>query len=149
MTRSGCTIVAVPEVLTEPAPVPVKQSLEDVTDVVAFASWQAERVAAKARASFGEDAPAFVATDEVKAEAVLLIYELHGEWDPVRCAKFSAYLLYYLPRRLTSWWRRELRQSGRGTWAGSRSEYVFYRCVSLDAGRADEQLGELVYDRDD
>lgn len=152
-----------------PTPGPWSATLEDVEDVVAFATWIAER-------SFKDDQ--YVAMDEARAQAVLLIYELRwgtcanvvdrdsenepilcghgpagcdcdepllrGGWDPERCARFSAYLLTYLPRRLKSWFRKELRQSGRGTWAGSRGEYVYYRTVSLDS---DEDVEQATYDR--
>lgn len=146
-------------------------SLEDVEDVAAFATWIAER-------QFRDDN--YVAIDEARAQAVLLIYELYhgscankvgetpegkpivcgqgpvgctcpggpnlkGGWDPKRCPKFSAYLLTYLPRRLIGWWKRELRQSGRGTWAGSRGEYVYYRTTSFDEGNVDQ----AVWDRDE
>jgi len=70
--------------------------------------------------------------DEVVDEAVAMLYELHGDWDSERCARFSAYCLTYLPKRLVSWYRVNLRQSGRGRWSGSTGEYKYNGTVSLD-----------------
>lgn len=70
--------------------------------------------------------------DEVVDEAVALIFELREDWDQARCARFSAYVLTYLPKRLVSWYRVNLRQSGRGRWSGSTGEYKYNGTVSLD-----------------
>lgn len=113
----------------------VTRGLEDVDDVIAFGTWLADR-------AFKNDD--FVAIEEARAEAVVLIFELHEAWDPVKCEKFSAYLLSYLPRRLIDWRRRELRQSGRGSWAGRKGTYVYYRTVSLDDNR--ETITQATYD---
>lgn len=118
------------------------RQIEDVDDVFKFAAWQVGR-------TFAPNGRAVEATaaqlEEARAEALLLIYQLREEWDPERCPRFSAFLLATLPRRLISWWRRELRQSGRGTWSGSRGGYVYFRTVSLDA--EGEAVGVAAYDR--
>lgn len=111
--------------------------LEDVRDIPAFAEWRVSK-------ALGQNGHLTAAQrDEAVGEAVVLIYELHGEWDRERCERFSAFLLTYLDRRLISWWRKELRQSGRGTWAGSRGEYRYFGTVSLDDqrdGASDREL---------
>ena len=90
----------------------------DVRDVEAFAAWQVRRTL------LAGDRYGFTPSDlpDAYAEGVILVIELHGDWDAERCESFSAFLLTYLPKRLISWWRRELRQSGRGIWSGKTGE---------------------------
>lgn len=97
-------------------------ALEDVVDIEAFVHWQTGRL------GFNEP--------EAVAEGVALVFELHKDWDPKRCPRFSAYLLTYLPKRLISWHRRELRQSGRGSWSGSRNAYSYRQVVPLESVEA-------------
>ncbi len=113
--------------------VPPSQVLEDVRDVQAFAVDVVRRSALvrKGKITGAE-------LEEAQLEAVVLIYELHGDWDPARCARFSAFLLTYLPKRLVSWYRVNLRQSGRGRWSGSTGEYKYNGMVSLDDRLADD-----------
>lgn len=101
--------------------------LEDVANVVGFATWMADRTFG------GNDQMTDGEREEARGEAVVLIYDLHGTWDQARCERFSAYLLTYLPRKLISWWRVNLRQSGRGRWSGSAGEYRYHGMVSLNA----------------
>lgn len=101
--------------------------LEDVRDVQAFAEW-------RAGCALGQNGHLTEAQREDAAEeALVLIFELHGKWDRAKCARFSAYLLSYLDRALIDWWRRELRQSGRGSWVGREASYRYHGMVSLDA----------------
>lgn len=117
-------------------PTDPKVRLEDVADVEAFALWIADRHFSKN----GNLTP--MQRDEAQHQATFLIFELHKRWDPARCAKFSAYLLTYLPKALTSWWRKELRQSGRGSWSGSAGEYTYFGTLSLDAQtEAEHEIG--------
>lgn len=102
--------------------------LEDVADVRAFAIWQVGKSPLLSQ-GLTTDAE----KEEAIQEAVALIYELHGDWDSKRCAKFSAWLLTMLPKRLVSWYRVELRSSGRGRWSGSTGEYKYNGMVSIDA----------------
>lgn len=103
--------------------------LEDVRDVRAFGEW-------RAMCALGQNGHLTDAQrEDASEEAVVLIFELHGKWEPARCAKFSAYLLSYLDRALIDWWRRELRQSGRGSWNGSTASYRYHGMVSLDEQR--------------
>jgi DNA-directed RNA polymerase specialized sigma24 family protein len=102
--------------------------LEDVADVRAFAIWQVGKSPLLSK-GLSTDAE----KEEAGQEAVALIFELHGDWDPKRCAKFSAWLLTMLPKRLVSWYRVELRSSGRGRWSGSTGEYKYNGMVSIDA----------------
>lgn len=120
------------EAIRDDAPV----ALEDVKDVAAFAEW-------RARISLGQNGHLTDAQrEDASEEALVLIFELHGKWDPERCARFSAYLLTYLDRALVDWWRRELRQSGRGSWNGSTASYRYHGMVSLDKmAEADEGIG--------
>jgi hypothetical protein len=133
-------------------------ALEDVKDVAAFAEW-------RARIALGQNGHLTDAQrEDASEEALVLIFALHkGEricagrrgcgqpesfcrceesqvregprWDPERCARFSAFLLTYLDRALIDWWRRELRQSGRGSWNGSTASYRYHGMVSLDDQR--------------
>jgi hypothetical protein len=106
-------------------------AIEDVRDVVAFANWRAQAALGK-RGDLTADQ-----LEQAGEEALVLIYELKERWDPARCPRFSAFLLSYLDRALIDWWRRELRQSGRGTWSGSAGAYRYYGMVSLDDLPAD------------
>lgn len=101
-------------------------ALEDIKDVREFARWRAN-VALGRNGHLTEDQ-----RDMAAEEALVLIYELYGQWDPARCARFSAFLLTYLDKKLISWWRVELRQSGRGSWNGSTASYRYHGTVSLD-----------------
>jgi hypothetical protein len=76
--------------------------------------------------------------DEIVAEGVVLLYELFPKWDPKRCARFSGYALSLLPLRLTDWYRRELRQTCRGSFRGDEGgKYTFFQVVPLHgAGKA-------------
>lgn len=109
-----------------------KVRLEDVADVEAFAEWQARRV-------FDQNGHmTTLQREEAQRQAVLLMFELYERWDPARCAKFSAFLLTELPKKLISWWRTELRQSGRGSWSGSAAAYTYFGTISLDAQQESE-----------
>jgi hypothetical protein len=112
--------------LTE-APIP----LEDVADVRGFVIWQVGKSDTLAK-GLTTDAE----REEAVNEGVAIVYELHGDWDPLRCARFSAFLLTYLPKRLVSWYRINLRQSGRGSWSGSTGSYKYHGMVSIDAMEA-------------
>lgn len=117
-----------------------KVRLEDVADVEAFAEWQA-------RKHFSQNGElSGLQREEAQRQAVLLIFELHERWEPERCKLFSAFLLTYLPKELTSWWRKELRQSGRGSWSGSAGAYTYFGTVSLD-GLAGEDHPDHCTDR--
>lgn len=113
-----------------------KVHLEDVADVEAFAIWQAERTFSK------NGHMTQLQREEANDQALLLIFELHQKWKPKLCPKFSAYLLSTLPNKLISWWRVELRQSGRGSWSGSAGEYTYFGTISLDEGVGDAEDGE-------
>lgn len=102
-------------------------SLEDVQDVRGFAIAQVQ----KTPLGGADRTPA--EREEAIQEAIAITFELHGDWEPERCKRFSAYLLTYLPKRLVSWYRVELRQSGRGRWSGSTGEYRYNGMVSIDA----------------
>jgi hypothetical protein len=102
--------------------------LEDVDDVRGFAIWQVGKSPLLSKGLTTE-----AEKEEAIQEAVTLIYELHSEWDVKRCARFSAWLLTMLPKRLVSWYRVELRSSGRGRWSGSTGEYKYNGMVSIDA----------------
>lgn len=127
--------------MTATAIAPPATPLEDIEDVRGFAIYVAGR---SPLVRNGELTSA--ERDEVVDESVALIYELHAEWDSERCAKFSAWVLTMLPKRLVSWFRVNLRQSGRGRWSGSTGEYKYNGAVSLDdvapgdADRADTAL---------
>lgn len=108
-----------------------KVRLEDVADVEAFAEWQADRFASNGDLTQ-------LQREEAQRQAVLLIFELYEKWDRARCAKFSAFLLTYLPKALIGWWRVELRQSGRGSWSGSAGAYTYFGTISLDEGIGNE-----------
>ncbi len=101
--------------------------LEDVLDVRAFA------ITAVQKSPLGGPERTPAEREEAIQEAIAIIFELHGEWDVTRCARFSAWLLTMLPKRLVSWYRVELRQSGRGRWSGSTGEYRYNGMVSIDA----------------
>lgn len=103
-------------------------ALEDVRDVRGFAISQGVM---KTPLGGADRTPA--EREEAIQEAIAIIFELHGDWTPSRCAKFSAYLISMLPKRLVSWYRVELRQSGRGRWSGSTGEYRYNGMVSIDA----------------
>lgn len=92
--------------------------LADVENLEAFVRWQVQRL--------GFD------QDEAVPEGIVLALELYRDWDPERCPRFSAYLLSGLPQKLISWHRRELRQSGRGSWSGSRNAYSYRTSVPLE-----------------
>src|SRR4029077_8437207 len=95
--------------------------------VEAFAEWQARRV-------FDQNGHmTTLQREEAQRQAVLLIFELHKVWEPKLCPRFSAYLLSNLSNKLISWWRMELRQSGRGSWSGSAAAYTYFGTISLDA----------------
>lgn len=138
--------------------------LADVESVEAFARWAVERsIARNGNATAAEVA-------EAELEAVALIFESYagvprcgvcheppgscehgwaavvfaGGWDAERCPRFSLFLCHRLPRRLISWWRRQLRQSGRGSWSGTRGGYIYYGTVSLDAVEPESEDRELV-----
>jgi hypothetical protein len=106
-------------------------SIEDIANIESFAKFIVKRTFA----NNGHPTPAQL--QEAEREAVALIFELHESFDPTRLSRgrpmrFSAFLLSALPNRLISWWRTELRQSGRGTWNGGRNEYTYHGTVSLD-----------------
>jgi hypothetical protein len=108
-----------------------KVRLEDVADVEAFAEWQADR-------TFSQHGHMTqLQREEAQRQAVLLIFELHDRWEPKLCPRFSAFLLSNLSKKLISWWRVELRQSGRGSWSGSAAAYTYFGTVSLDDQPAD------------
>lgn len=107
--------------------------LEDVADVEAFAIWTVDRTFSANGKLSG------LQREEANDQALLLIFELHQKWDPARCAKFSAFLLSNLSKKLISWWRTELRQSGRGSWSGRRNEYTYFGTFSLDEGSAEDE----------
>lgn len=114
-------------------------ALEDVEDVRAFAEWRARR-------ALGQNGHLTQAQREDAAdEAVVLIFELHDRWEPALCARFSAFLLSYLDRALIDWWRRELRQSGRGRWSGSEATYRYNGMVSLDNGHEESEDSALIF----
>ena len=110
-------------------------ALEDVRDVREFARWRAN-IALGKNGHMTDDQ-----RDMAAEEALVLIYELYAEWDPARCARFSAFLISYLDRKLIDWWRRELRQSGRGSWNGSTASYKYHGTISLDDDRAFGRAG--------
>lgn len=96
-------------------------SLEDVQDVERFAATVARRLLQRAP----EDE-----VQEAAAEGVALLYELHGVWDPERCASFYRYCTTYLQLRLIDWWRKESRQRNLAHRSGDGYEYMGR--VSLD-----------------
>lgn len=101
-------------------------ALEDIRDVREFARW-------RARAALGANGQLDpIQREDAAEEALVLIYDLYARWDPARCERFSAFCMTYLDRALITWWRRELRQSGRGSWSGSSGSYVYFGTVSLD-----------------
>lgn len=124
--------------------------LGDVQDVERFVRWQVNRVVAqRLSASDVEEAVgegictmyelylglprcAICKTPIGECEHGHLYAELHGGWDAARCPRFSALALELLSRRLISWWRKNLRQSGRGNWNGSKGEYTYRQILSLD-----------------
>jgi DNA-directed RNA polymerase specialized sigma24 family protein len=113
-------------VATLSSQVAAKVSLEDVADVSGYARWAAERTFSNNGRMTGDE------LEEAVGQAVLLIYEVHAAWDRTKCASFSAYLITMLPKRLIDWWRRDLRQSGRGRFSAQANEYTYHGMVSLD-----------------
>ena len=102
--------------------------LEDVDDVEDFVRWQVNR----SISMFGLNrSPTEI--EDVVGEGIVLMYEIHQTWDPTRCERFSALALSLLGRRLISWHRKDLRQSGRGSWNGSKGTYTHRDLVSLDS----------------
>lgn len=97
-------------------------TLEDIPDVEGFVRWRVSKL----DRNFTEQERA-----DAVAEGMALIYELREHWDPERCPRFSAYALTYLQCRLLDWWRRELRQSGKGTYS-SEGGYEYRGTVPLD-----------------
>jgi hypothetical protein len=94
------------------------------------------------------DPSELVELDEVIAEGIAQTYDLYRRWKPERCERFSAYVLAKLPLRLIDWWRQQIRQSGHGLYDGhdrwleereNGSRYVFWRRVSLDALREEDE----------
>lgn len=98
-----------------------KIPLEDIHDVEGFAAAVARRL--NQRATPDE-------IQEATAEGIALLYKLHGDWDPERCASFYSYCTTYLPFRLIRWWQTELRQRLLGHRAGNG--YVYHGRVSLE-----------------
>jgi DNA-directed RNA polymerase specialized sigma24 family protein len=128
-------------------------ALGDVRDVATFVAWQVERLNTSVPDQFR-----VADLEEAIDEGIVLAYELYAEWDPARCEKFSAFLLTYLNRRLISWYRKQLRQSGHGSWSGSKNTYTSFGRLSYDALTAPDEDGvhagskELAlktWDRDD
>jgi hypothetical protein len=101
-------------------------ALEDVDDVERFVRWRVEKL-------FGTGSVLASEIEEAVNEGITIMYELHAIWDPERCPRFSAFCLSLLPRRLISWHRRALRQSGRGTFNSSKGTYTYRQILSLDA----------------
>lgn len=147
-------------------------ALGDIRDVEGFVGWQVRRtLLAGRRYGFMEgDLP------EGISEGVVLLFELYngrvvcsacrereldcrceepGErivtdrWDPERCASFSAFALTYLPKRLIGWWRKELRQAGRGVWSGKTGQSGIRATprVSYDAMLAAAPTPDHIADR--
>lgn len=112
--------------------------LEDIKDIREFVAWRVGKSLGSNGKLSGEQ------REDAVDEGVVIVYELHGDWDPLRCARFSAFCMTYLDRRLISWWRKDLRQSGRGSWSGSRNAYTYFKTVSLDSGSV--SAGALVVD---
>ena len=76
--------------------------------------------------------------EEAVSEGVVLLYELHGRWDPERCASFYAFCTTYLPLRLIDWWRKEMRQANLAHRAPDGKGYVYHGRVSLDELNGDD-----------
>src|SRR5207237_1220066 len=126
-------------------------ALGDVRDVATFVAWQVERLNASIPDQFRVDE-----LEEAIDEGVVLAYELYAEWDPAKCQRFSAYLLTYLNRRMINWYRKQLRQSGHGSYSGTKNAYRSFGRLSYDSLVTDDEeqtqtkeLSLTVWDRDE
>lgn len=111
------------------------RALEDIRDVEAFSATVVRRSLAKRM--LPEE------IEEAIAEGVLLLFELHLKWDRVKTPSFATWCGTMLQLRLTSWWRREMRQRNlahrvRSSAASTGSDaQVYLGRVSLDSRVAD------------
>lgn len=106
-------------------------SLEDVEDVEAFVASIVHKTFRK-----NGDRTEDEITEAIR-EGVVLTYEIHGDWNAEATPSFRLFLSHRLPRRLISWFRVDLRQSGRGSWSGRTGSYRYHGMVSLN----DDGLG--------
>lgn len=107
-------------------------ALEDIPDLQGWVKWQVARFCSKGQATSEE-------FDELSDQGVVLLYELHADWDKDRCPKFSAYAISLFQKRLISYFRKELNASGRGyarevvNAEGSRTwQYSYHGKVPID-----------------
>ena len=114
-------------------------ALEDVEDVEAFVRWLVGRtLVAKGKVGPSE-------IEEACGEGLVLLYEIHDSWDPARCPRFSAFALELLPRRMISWWRRDLRESGQGSYSGSKNTYTYRTLLSYEVMAEDNDNRLITY----
>lgn len=115
-------------------------ALEDIADVVGWVKWQVGRFAE--RGSFSRDE-----VDDMISTGIVILYETHEKWDPLRSARFSAYALAVFRNRLIDWFRGEVRSSNRGHVVAATKEIIYHGMTSLDAPVQDDALVTMGQDR--
>lgn len=109
-------------------------ALEDIPDLQGWVKWQVARFCSKGKATSEE-------FDELCDQGIVILYELHNDWDPDRCPKFSAYAISLFQKRLIGYYRKELNSSGKGyarvvkdAETGTRSwQYSYHGVVPIES----------------
>jgi hypothetical protein len=121
-------------------------ALEDIAHVEAWVQSRCEHFAHRGRPMNRCEA------EELHAQGIVILYELHAAWERKRCERFSAYAISLFGRRLVDWHRHEMSSSNRGHSPGRVGgkpvpAMVYHGMVSLDAPALDGTVQAFAQDR--
>lgn len=126
--------------------------LEDIENIEAWVRWQVGRFMSKGNGTQDQ-------FEDLCSEGIVILYELHKRWEPAKSrGSFAAHAKEQFPLRLIDWYRKELRQSGRGhvpqQWVkgggkgtGKRGKIQYHGMVSLSATEEGEPVHAFMADR--